>query len=48
MVIEAEGQPLSPIIDGERFPGIIRLAVRAGPPIRIAVPRGQDAPAPSV
>jgi diacylglycerol kinase family enzyme len=39
MVIEAEqDDPLSPIIDGERFTGIVRLAVRAGPPIRIAQP----------
>lgn len=36
MLIEAEGEPLSPIIDGERFGGIVRLAVRAGPGIRIA------------
>jgi diacylglycerol kinase family enzyme len=40
MVIEAEEEPLSPIIDGERFTGIVRLAVRAGPRIRIAQPRG--------
>jgi diacylglycerol kinase family enzyme len=38
MVIEAENEPLSPIIDGERFTGIIRLLVRAGPRIRIAQP----------
>ena len=38
MVIEAEQEPLSPIIDGERFTGIVRLAVRAGPRIRIAQP----------
>jgi diacylglycerol kinase family enzyme len=38
MVIEAENEPLSPIIDGERFTGIVRLTVRAGPPIRIAQP----------
>ncbi|HWT48221.1 MAG TPA: diacylglycerol kinase family protein [Mycobacterium sp.] len=36
MIIEAEDEPLSPIIDGERFVGIVRLVVRAGPPIRIA------------
>jgi diacylglycerol kinase family enzyme len=40
MVIEAEDEPLSPIIDGERFTGLVRLAVRAGPRIRIAQPRG--------
>jgi diacylglycerol kinase family enzyme len=38
MVIEAAQQPLSPIIDGERFTGIVRLVVRAGPNVRIAVP----------
>jgi hypothetical protein len=36
MIIEAEDQPLSPIIDGERFVGIVRLVARAGPRIRIA------------
>ncbi|BBX96352.1 hypothetical protein MLAC_16460 [Mycobacterium lacus] len=36
MIIEAEGEPLSPIIDGERFAGIVRLVVRAGPHIRVA------------
>ncbi len=38
MMIEAEQQPLSPIVDGERFTDIIRLVVRTGPDIRIAVP----------
>jgi hypothetical protein len=38
MVIEAEQQPLSPIIDGERFTDITRLVVHAGPNVRIAVP----------
>jgi diacylglycerol kinase family enzyme len=38
MVIEAAQQPLSPIIDGERFTDITRLVVRAGPKVRIAVP----------
>jgi hypothetical protein len=38
MLIEAENEPLSPIIDAERFTGIVRLAVRAGPCIRIARP----------
>jgi diacylglycerol kinase family enzyme len=38
MVIEAAQQPLSPIIDGERFTDITRLVVRAGPNVRIAVP----------
>jgi diacylglycerol kinase family enzyme len=36
MRIEAEDEPLSPIIDGERFVGVIRLVVRAGPRIRVA------------
>lgn len=36
MIIEAEDEPLAPIIDGERFVGVARLAVRAGPRIRIA------------
>ncbi|OBK67013.1 diacylglycerol kinase family protein [Mycobacterium sp. 1165178.9] len=38
MRIEAEGEPLSPIIDGERFLGIVKLVARAGPRIRIAKP----------
>jgi len=36
MIIEAEDEPLSPIIDGERFVGIVRLVARAGPRFRIA------------
>ncbi|HZU47117.1 MAG TPA: diacylglycerol kinase family protein [Mycobacterium sp.] len=36
MSIEAEDEPLSPIIDGERFVGIVKLTARAGPRIRIA------------
>jgi diacylglycerol kinase family enzyme len=36
MIIEAEDEPLSPIIDGERFVDIARLVARAGPCIRIA------------
>lgn len=36
MLIEALGAPLSPIIDGERFAGITRLGVCAGPRVRIA------------
>jgi diacylglycerol kinase family enzyme len=39
MVIEALDEPLSPIIDGERFLGIVKLVARAGPRIRIARPR---------
>ncbi|GFG76374.1 diacylglycerol/lipid kinase family protein [Mycobacterium botniense] len=35
MIIEAHGEPLAPIIDGERFAGIVRLVVRAGPQIRV-------------
>lgn len=38
MIIEAEDEPLSPIIDGERFLGIVKLVARAGPRIRIARP----------
>ncbi|OBI46133.1 diacylglycerol/lipid kinase family protein [Mycobacterium colombiense] len=38
MIIEAEDEPLSPIIDGERFLGIVKLVARAGPRIRIAQP----------
>jgi diacylglycerol kinase family enzyme len=38
MVIEAERQPLSPVVDGERFDGITRLTVRPGPCIRVGVP----------
>jgi diacylglycerol kinase family enzyme len=38
MVIEAAHQPLSPIIDGERFTDITRLVVRAGPNVRIGLP----------
>ncbi|MGV0038767.1 diacylglycerol kinase family protein [Mycobacterium colombiense] len=38
MIIEAEDEPLSPIIDGERFLGIVKLVARAGPHIRIARP----------
>jgi diacylglycerol kinase family enzyme len=38
MVIEAEQQPLSPVVDGERFTDIIRLVVRTGPNVRVAVP----------
>jgi diacylglycerol kinase family enzyme len=38
MVIEAEQQPLSPIVDGERFTDIIRLVVHTGPTIRVAIP----------
>ena len=36
MIIEAEDEPLSPIIDGERFDGIVKLVARAGPRIRVA------------
>jgi hypothetical protein len=38
MVIEAEDEPLSPIIDGERFLGIVKLVARPGPRIRLARP----------
>ncbi|OMB94689.1 diacylglycerol/lipid kinase family protein [Mycobacterium colombiense] len=38
MIIEAEDEPLSPIIDGERFLGIVKLVARAGPRIRLARP----------
>jgi len=36
MTIEAEDEPLSPIIDGERFDGVVKLVARAGPRIRVA------------
>lgn len=36
MIIEAEDEPLSPIVDGERFVDIVKLVARAGPRIRIA------------
>ncbi|VBA48927.1 hypothetical protein LAUMK191_01360 [Mycobacterium attenuatum] len=36
MIIEAEEEPLSPIIDGERLVGIVRLVACAGPRIRVA------------
>lgn len=36
MTIEAQDEPLSPIIDGERFVGIVKLTARAGPRIRVA------------
>jgi diacylglycerol kinase family enzyme len=49
MIIEAEDEPLSPIIDGERFVGIVRLVARAGPRVRIAqVGSSTTAPAPCV
>ena len=41
MIIEAEEEPLSPIIDGERFLGITRLVARAGPRIRVAEVSGR-------
>jgi diacylglycerol kinase family enzyme len=36
MTIEAVGEPLAPIVDGERFYGVERLGLRAGPRIRVA------------
>ncbi len=36
MVIEAEDEPLSPIIDGERVDGLVKLVVHGGPRIRLA------------
>jgi diacylglycerol kinase family enzyme len=44
MIIEAEDEPLSPIIDGERFVGIVRLVANAGPLIRIAQVEGRKQP----
>ncbi|OBI94403.1 retinol dehydrogenase [Mycobacterium alsense] len=41
MTIEAEDEPLAPIIDGERFLGIARLVARAGPRIRVAQVSGR-------
>src|ERR1700758_3876434 len=49
MIIEAEDEPLSPIIDGERFVGIVKLVAHAGPRVRIAqVGSSTAAPAPCV
>jgi diacylglycerol kinase family enzyme len=42
MIIEAEDEPLSPIIDGERFIGIAKLTARPGPRIRIAQVRSSS------
>jgi Diacylglycerol kinase catalytic domain len=36
MIIEAEDEPLSPIVDGERYFDIVKLVARAGPLIRVA------------
>jgi len=36
MIIEAEDESLSPIIDGERFVDIVKLVASAGPRIRVA------------
>ena len=36
MIVEAIGEPLSPILDGERFEGLTRLEVRPGPRVRLA------------
>jgi diacylglycerol kinase family enzyme len=36
MTIEAVGEPLAPIIDGERFYGVERLTLSAGPRVRVA------------
>lgn len=38
IAVEDGGDPLSPIIDGERFVGLDRLIVTAGPRVRIARP----------
>jgi diacylglycerol kinase family enzyme len=39
MIIEAEDEPLSPIIDGERVLDVVSLEARSGPRIRVAVVR---------
>jgi hypothetical protein len=39
MIVEATGAPLSPVVDGETYEGVLRLEVRPGPTIDIAVPR---------
>jgi hypothetical protein len=36
--VEKGDEPLSPIIDGERFAGLDRLVVNVGPRVRIARP----------
>jgi len=38
ITVENGGEPLSPIIDGERFAGLHQLVVSVGPRVRIAVP----------
>jgi hypothetical protein len=38
IAVEDGDEPLSPIIDGERFTGLDRLVVSVGPPVRIARP----------
>jgi diacylglycerol kinase family enzyme len=37
MIVEAIESPLSPIVDGESYEGVVRLEVRPGPPLDIAI-----------
>ena len=37
MIVEAIETPLSPIVDGESYEGVVRLEVRPGPPLDIAI-----------
>ncbi|MCU0673378.1 MAG: retinol dehydrogenase [Myxococcota bacterium] len=37
MIVEALETPLSPIVDGESYEGVVRLEVRPGPPLDIAI-----------
>ncbi len=38
IAVENGDEPLSPIIDGERFAGLVELIVSVGPRVRIARP----------
>jgi len=38
IAVENGDEPLSPIIDGERFAGLVQLIVSVGPRVRIARP----------
>jgi hypothetical protein len=37
MIVEAIETPLSPIVDGESYEGIVRLEVRPGPTLHVAI-----------
>ena len=44
ITVENTDEPLSPIIDGERFTGLHQLVVSVGPRVRIARPTGHGTP----